>query len=600
MSIKTNRQSEPMLRNMTQSELLLSSSETSEESSALFATQNLNRANQIDKKTLVSGGEGLIDFEREDYSRDEMNLVEFPLALLSSRTNSKVKTLEFHETQRLRTGQVIEKEWIITGADKFGLPTATDDDVVLGLMKLSLESEFSQRKIYFSRYELLKALRWRPEGRNYSRLTKSLDRLSGVRIRTKNGFFNNSDKAYQTRNFGIIDAYEINDSRGAKGSKGKTRPKSFFIWSEVLYDSFQASYIKKINLDLYFSLRSAVSRRLYRYLDKHFYRNNKIERNLSILAFEKLGLSRGNVYISSIKQQLKPALEELVSVGYLSSYAYSGRGEVTRICLEKAGAGKSKHPLLIRAEKEIERQKPVREEAKKLKPSAIRQEVFEGGSIASGFTKAHDKSAALSRPSPMPGVSDPVVARKFDEVVNALARRGLGKAQAQRLLKRREVSELEQVSRLIEYFDYLVQTRDRKVSLNQVGFLYRAVEKIEDFQIPAGFQSLERADGPRRARPERRLLGAIKKERAFSNTGSSSAEGEASREAYRVFLKQETNRLKASLSASQVRQSREKANKKLECLRGVLDHVSLSKCYEEYLIEELASLLGLPTYSEWL
>ena len=151
-------------------------------------------------------------------SRDEMNLVEFPLAVLSTRVNPKLKTLEFQDSQRLSSGQVIEREWIITGADKFGLPTSTDDDVVLALMRLTFENGFKNRKVYFTRYELLKILRWSTEGRSYRRLTKSLDRLSGVRIKASNAFFSNSDKAWQTRNFGLIDAYEINDGRNRKAS----------------------------------------------------------------------------------------------------------------------------------------------------------------------------------------------------------------------------------------------------------------------------------------------------------------------------------------------------------------------------------------------
>ena len=115
-------------------------------------------------------------------------------------------------------------------------------------------------------------------------MIKSLDRLSGVRLRSTNSFYDNVTKTYQTCNFGIIDAYEINDERaGMKGSEGDPR-KSFFIWSEALFDSFKAGFIKKLDLDLYFSLKSAVSRRLYRYLDKHFYYKSVLEMPLMMLA----------------------------------------------------------------------------------------------------------------------------------------------------------------------------------------------------------------------------------------------------------------------------------------------------------------------------
>ena len=43
------------------------------------------------------------------------------------------------------------------------------------------------RKVHFTRYELLKILRWTTEGRSYSRLQNALDRLSGVRIKGESG-----------------------------------------------------------------------------------------------------------------------------------------------------------------------------------------------------------------------------------------------------------------------------------------------------------------------------------------------------------------------------------------------------------------------------
>lgn len=251
-------------------------------------------------------------------SRDEMNLAEFPLAILSTRADPSIKTLEFKDTIRGKNGELTERCWIITGADKFGLPTASDDEVLLGLLKLSVDSGLNSRKVVFTRYELMKILHWSTEGRNYSRLQKSLDRLSGVRIKAKNGFYDNDAKAHCTKNFGIIDEYEINDGRDE-------RKPSFFTWSEVLFNSFQVGFIKKLDLDFYLSLRSAVSKRLYRYLDKHFWYKPRIVIDLFLLAHEKIGISRNYKYLSSIRQQIDPAVEELVEKGFIKGVEYEQR-----------------------------------------------------------------------------------------------------------------------------------------------------------------------------------------------------------------------------------------------------------------------------------
>ena len=406
-------------------------------------------------------------------SRDEMNLAEFPLAILSTRANPKIKTLEFTDTHRQKTGELVERKWIITGADKFGLPTATDDDVVLGLMRLTMDRGFRDRKVYFTRYELMKILRWSPEGRSYQRLTKSLDRLSGVRVRASNAFYDNSSKAFQTKNFGIIDAYEINDGRAIKGdSTRKSKDtKSFFIWSEVLFDSFKAGFIKKLDLDLYFSLSSAVSRRLYRYLDKHFYYRSSIERPLMKFAFEKIGLSRNYKYVSTIKQQLEPACQELIALGFLSSYEFRGRGELASIWFAAKNSG---HQAKAAVEKNLSK----------------------------------ETRTEKSKPSPIVLMSD--IRTRVDQ---ALVSRGISKPQSEKLLASKNDGELPQLERIISYFDHLVSTADQKISRNPIGFLYRAVEKPEQFSVPADFQTSAQAMPADRAtlgrrRPELKIFRA--------------------------------------------------------------------------------------------
>jgi len=152
-------------------------------------------------------------------SRDEMNLAEFPLTVLSKRADPSVKTLEFSDVVKGKNGEPLNRTWIITGADKFGLPTSSDDEVLLGLLKLTADDGLRSRKVHFTRYELLKILRWSTEGRSYSRLQNALDRLSGVRIKATNAFYDNETKLHSTRNFGIIDAY----APGAKFSISLSR-----------------------------------------------------------------------------------------------------------------------------------------------------------------------------------------------------------------------------------------------------------------------------------------------------------------------------------------------------------------------------------------
>ena len=60
--------------------------------------------------------------------RDEMNLCEFPIALLTDYPPEGIKTLVFED----RHGKLT-----VVGSDDLGLPTALDSDVIVGLIQLS-------------------------------------------------------------------------------------------------------------------------------------------------------------------------------------------------------------------------------------------------------------------------------------------------------------------------------------------------------------------------------------------------------------------------------------------------------------------------------
>lgn len=64
-----------------------------------------------------------------EIGKDEMNLVEYPITLLSKRHESKTKTIEFSDTITGDGGKLIKREWIVTGSDKYGLPLAQYNDV---------------------------------------------------------------------------------------------------------------------------------------------------------------------------------------------------------------------------------------------------------------------------------------------------------------------------------------------------------------------------------------------------------------------------------------------------------------------------------------
>ena len=68
--------------------------------------------------------------------RDELNLAEFPFAILQYQQSEEVKTLSFSDSITGKDGQPVERRWTVTGSDAFGLPVAGDMDIVIGLLAL--------------------------------------------------------------------------------------------------------------------------------------------------------------------------------------------------------------------------------------------------------------------------------------------------------------------------------------------------------------------------------------------------------------------------------------------------------------------------------
>src|SRR3954451_17132102 len=96
---------------------------------------------------------------RPNGGRDEMNLAEFPITLLSDRVPEGAKTLVFEDKVfDQQAGEFVTRRLTVTGSDQYGLPTAVDDEVLVALLQLTKLDGFHDPKVHLSRYELLRIL----------------------------------------------------------------------------------------------------------------------------------------------------------------------------------------------------------------------------------------------------------------------------------------------------------------------------------------------------------------------------------------------------------------------------------------------------------
>ncbi|QEG37706.1 replication initiator protein A [Bythopirellula goksoeyrii] len=241
--------------------------------------------------------------------RDELNFAEFPLAAICDRFLDGTKTVVFEDTvwdEEKR--KHLPRKLTISGSDRYGLPTSKDDDVLLACIQLSSLGDFHSREVHFSRYELLKLLRWPDETRYYRRVATSLRRWKGLTVYSDRAFYDKARKSWVNRDFGVFDNLFVYERE--EEEKIASPADSWFVWNEVVYESFQAGYLKKLDWDLYCRLKDPVAKRLYRFLDKRFYRSDRLTLDLHELAYDKVRVSR-NYNTAQTKRALMKGIREL-------------------------------------------------------------------------------------------------------------------------------------------------------------------------------------------------------------------------------------------------------------------------------------------------
>jgi hypothetical protein len=281
--------------------------------------------------------------------KDELNLAEFPIAALTDRVPNGQTTLVFEDKLERRDSAPIVRRLTIMGTHKHGLPTSLDDEVLVGLIQLTKRrSNFTDPKVQFSRYELIELLGWPQSGQSYRRIEEALHRWVGIVLMYENAWWDNAAKSWVDENFHVLDNVTLYDrerrrpaGRSGKSAKsdrsGSARadkaplPLSSFRWNEVIFQSFQSGNLKQLDLEFYLKLRLPTTKRMFRFLDKRFYRRSRLDFDLRTLACEHIGMSRSYAP-TELKRRLKPALEELEQIRFLEPlspeerYSYVKRG----------------------------------------------------------------------------------------------------------------------------------------------------------------------------------------------------------------------------------------------------------------------------------
>src|SRR5262245_30411844 len=168
--------------------------------------------------------------------RDELNFAEFPLAALADTVPDGQNTLVYTDTIFDRgQNRPVTRKLTIAASQEHGLPTALDDEVILGLVQLTAKGNFADKKVHFSRYELIKELDWRDEAKSYDRVEQSLKRWLGVTLYYDKAWWSKEESCWVDESFHILEQVTLFD-RERRERRRKSHPgdrlagKSSFVW----------------------------------------------------------------------------------------------------------------------------------------------------------------------------------------------------------------------------------------------------------------------------------------------------------------------------------------------------------------------------------
>ena len=265
-----------------------------------------------------SGIEGIV-------TREEMNIVEYPITLISKKVPKGVSKIEYTDWVTI-DGKKRPLKWIVSGSEEYGMPVGGDQDIYIAIMEIWREEGFKDRMIPIgSIYKILKKIGLPPSTRNYLRFKQSLDRLTGIYITAENAFWDKSGQCYLSkRGFRVFDDYQLMEKHRTSEEENGPAPFKFIRANEFFFQSVKNGYLKGTNLTFFFSLSGPLPKRVYRFLDKKRYHDSSFSIELYKFS-DKIGLMAGNsakYYPSEIKKILTPAFDELKEKEFLKSYDY--------------------------------------------------------------------------------------------------------------------------------------------------------------------------------------------------------------------------------------------------------------------------------------
>jgi hypothetical protein len=220
-------------------------------------------------------------------SKYEMNLAEFPFAVLSKNRPAKLEVIEYQDTIKGKNGNIVSRVWRLKPSIEYGFGSTELTSLLFEIFQIWKEQGFKERRIYIgSIYNLIQRMNLSVTStKTYDRINADLHALVEMSVEARNAFWDNEKKAYVSKTFHLFDEVNLYH-RSEHTSHQETLPFSYIMASETLWLSIESNTLvtlKGVGRDLFYSL-TPTEQKLGLYLAKVLGNKTEYRRDVDSLA----------------------------------------------------------------------------------------------------------------------------------------------------------------------------------------------------------------------------------------------------------------------------------------------------------------------------
>ena len=497
--------------------------------------------------SLESGAAALVPLPvAVDLIRFEKNLLQIGFfgAHDTRHNNQSTRRIEQWVT---RNGQKIKVTAEFRGSAALGLPSTSDRDKYIAFMKIAMDLRAKlgriENPVRFTGYQMLKELGHTYSGENYEDINRWGQRMADSSITSEQVIYLAARKKYANKTVHVFRSF-VRTGQSNIDDTGRSEHYEVTL-EDWLLENLNQSYVIPEDFNAYRKLKRPTAKGIFGYLHLWFHasQGRTVEKDYTELCM----LLNIPVYkhVSKIKETMGRSLDELIGIGYLSSWDIRRMVTKEGFKLVLLPGGELLHVLAISQRKGI-----------------------------------LDGSAA---PVAIAAASEEPVDEKQMAVVQALMDRGINEVKAQALARREDPNTiLDQ----IEYAEHLM-TRDRRGKFeNPAGFIIYSIENR--VPVPSNFPSSRRIrrQNDIEAEQAEKSLHRIRLEDSYEEFVRTRVDEEVAR----LFPGADLPRQLKVVIAERVRHDERFAH---------LTSGQQTPVAEQFLRQEIRDSLVLPPFEEW-